>query len=140
MENIMNLLEEQLKYNSKKAKKYKNLYFLFEILAITMGCITTFLLMLNNMPNIFPAISSVMVILLKSISSFIGFQKHWITCRTLTENLKYEKRKYYFDIFEYKNVQEDQKNKLLAENTVEIINNGNSIWLSLLNTENGEEK
>ena len=136
----MNLLEEQLKYNSKKAKTNKNLYFLFEILAIFMGCITTFLLMLNNIPNILPAISSMMAILLKSISSFVGFQKHWISCRILTENLKSEKSKYYFDIFEYKNLQEGQKDKLLAENTVEIINNGHRIWSSLINTEKGERK
>ena len=139
MNNVLSLLDEQRAYNSKKSKKHKNLHYIFEITIIAMSCSTAFLLMLNNIPYFIPAISSMLVVVLKSISSIIGFQKHWIICRTITENLKNEKYKFDFGIFEYDHLIEEEKNKLFAQNINKIINNGNDIWLSLMK-ENEENK
>ena len=92
-ENILYYLDSQQSYNSKNAIKYKRCYYWFEVGMIFCTCITTLVLTFENIPSYVPIVSSVLVLLLKSISSLFAFQKEWLLCRTLSEKMKSEKRK-----------------------------------------------
>jgi|GEM_PF-3756468 len=141
MEEILKQLDSQKIYNSKKSSRYKKLYYGFEITVIFMTCFTTFLLTIKDIPVFLPGLASFTAVLLKGISSFVGFQKHWLTCRIIAENLKSEKRKYISSTFGYRNIDQDSKDILLATNLEMIIQNGNDMWLSLLSkSENEGEK
>ena len=83
----------QKSYNSKSSAKFKFLFYLFEILSMILASSVPIILISNNICPYIPAIISTISVLLHSISNFAGFQKKWINCRNLTEQLKSELRK-----------------------------------------------
>ena len=91
-------------------------------------CITTLVLTCENIPSCVPIVSSVLVLLLKSISALFAFQKEWLLCRTLSEKMKSEKRKYISSIGDYDLPDQERKDKKLAENLEIITNYGNMEW------------
>jgi len=127
-ENVLYYLDSQQSYNSKKAIKYKRCYYWFEVGMIFCTCITTLVLTFENIPSCVPIVSSVLVLLLKSISALFAFQKEWLLCRTLSEKMKSEKRKYISSIGDYDLPDQERKDKKLAENLEIIINYGNMEW------------
>lgn len=140
MNDAISQLDFQKNYNSKKSKRYKTLYYTFEVLIIFFTCLTTFLLTIENISPAIPAIASAMAIMLKSISSFVGFQKQWITCRVTTEKLKSEKRKYLAGIYEYENINQVEKEKVLAKNMEQIVDSMNEVWVQITNNEKEDKK
>lgn len=132
-------LEKQRQYNSNKSRKYKKMYYWFGVLTIILSSATTVILIISDIPPLIPGIISAICTILGTVSQFVGFQKHWVNCRFMTENLKSEKRKYLYEIGEYEGKQLEQKEKILAENLDKIVSQGNDIWKDIvLQTE--EEK
>lgn len=127
-ENVLNFLDQQQSYNSKKSSKYKKLYYWFEGGGIFFSCLTTLLLSFYKIPSWIPAISSFLIILLKSISALFSFQKEWLSCRSISEKLKTEKRKYMSSIGDYDLTIQEEKDKQLAKNVELIIQQGNIEW------------
>ncbi|MGP1415130.1 MAG: DUF4231 domain-containing protein [Treponema sp.] len=126
--NVLYYLDNQQFYNSRKATNNKRFYYLFEVGMIFFTCMTTLLLTFENIPCYLPTISSILAILLKSISVLFSFHKEWLSCRALSEKIKSEKRKYIFSIGDYDLIDQDSKDKKLAENLEIIINHGNTEW------------
>lgn len=125
-------LEKQRQYNSSKSRIYKNLYYCFGIWAIILSSATTVILILSGISPLIPGIVSAVSAILGATSQFVGFQKHWINCRFMTEILKSEKRKYLYEIGEYDGKQLEQKEKILAVNLDKIISKGNDMWKDIV--------
>lgn len=134
-ENLIN----QWKYNSKRSKRYKNLYYSFEILSIILGAIVTVIVLINNISPIFPAVISGVAGSLKSISFFGCFKNNWISSRNITEQLKSELRQFDAQINEYDLQDDILRNKVLAKKLEIIIRDGNKDWITLIE-KNEEDK
>ncbi|MDD7459551.1 DUF4231 domain-containing protein [Treponema sp.] len=128
----------QKEYNSKTSKKFKKLYYSFEIISMILGTAVPIVLLIDNISPIIPAIISGCSVLLHSISSFAGFQKKWINCRNLTEQLKSELRKYDCGIKEYEST--DQKDMILAERLETIVASGNDFWIQVVSEKKEDDK
>lgn len=124
----LDFLNQQQSYNSKKSSKYKKLYYWFEVGMIFFTCLTTLLLSFGSIPSCIPAITSFLIILLKSISALFSFQKEWLLCRSISEKLKSEKRKYLSSIGDYDLTIQEEKDEQLAKNVELIIQEGNIEW------------
>lgn len=132
-------LEKQRKYNSNKSTKYKKLYYWFGISSIILSSSTTVILIVSDISPLVPGIVSAISAILGAVSQFVGFQKHWINCRFMTEILKSEKRKYLYEIGDYDGKQLEEKEKLLAINLDKIVSKENNIWKDIvLQTEEKE--
>ena len=121
----------QYSYNSKKSRVYKKLYYSFEIFVISATAIATILLTISNLPAYIPAILTGLSALAKSISYFVGFQKQWINCRTITETLKSEKIFYSMNIEKYKGLSEQDAKEIFVITIENIVKEGNKVWLKL---------
>lgn len=128
----------QKNYNSKSSAKFKLLFYLFEILSMILASSVPIILISNNISPYIPAIISTISVLLHSISNFAGFQKKWINCRNLTEQLKSELRKYDSEINEYENKQLHEKDKILAMRLETIVASGNDFWIQIINEKKEE--
>ena len=128
----------QKNYNSKSSAKFKFLFYLFEILSMILASSVPIILISNNICPYIPAIISTISVLLHSISNFAGFQKKWINCRNLTEQLKSELRKYDSEINEYENKQLHEKDKILAMRLETIVASGNDFWIQIINEKKEE--
>ena len=128
----------QKNYNSKSSAKFKFLFYLFEILSMILASSVPIILISNNICPYIPAIISTISVLLHSISNFAGFQKKWINCRNLTEQLKSELRKYDSEINEYENKQLHEKDKILAMRLETIVVSGNDFWIKIINEKKEE--
>lgn len=128
----------QKSYNSKSSAKFKFLFYLFEILSMILASSVPIILISNNICPYIPAIISTISVLLHSISNFAGFQKKWINCRNLTEQLKSELRKYDSGINEYENKQLHEKDKILAMRLETIVASGNDFWIKIINEKKEE--
>ena len=128
----------QKNYNSKSSAKFKFLFYLFEILSMILASSVPIILISNNISPYIPAIISTISVLLHSISNFAGFQKKWINCRNLTEQLKSELRKYDSEINEYENKQLHEKDKILAMRLETIVVSGNDFWIQIINEKKEE--
>lgn len=134
-ENLIN----QWKYNSKRSKRYKKLYYWFEIPSIILGAMIPVIVMIKDIPSIIPAIISGIVGCLKTISFFGCFKNYWISSRNIAEQLKSELRQYDAKINEYDVEDEKLRNKALAKKLEAIIRDGNKDWITLIE-KNEEDK
>ncbi len=128
----------QKEYNSIKSAIFKKLFYGFEISSMILAASVPVILISNKINPIFPSSISAVSALLHSISHFAGFQKKWINCRNLTEQLKSEVRKYESSINEYDNKSSVEKNKILAQRLETIVASGNDFWIQVVNEK--EEK
>lgn len=123
----------QKEYNSKKSALFKNLFYCFEISSMILAASVPVILISNKIHPIFPSSISAVAALLHSIGHFAGFQKKWINCRNLTEQLKSEIRKYESGINEYDKKSSVEKNKILAQRLESIVASGNDFWIQVVN-------
>lgn len=134
LENVIS----QKEYNSKRSAKFKNLFYWFEISSMVLAASVPVILISDKINSIIPSSISAVAALLHSISHFAGFQKKWVNCRNLAEQLKSEVRKYESSINEYDNKSSDEKNKTLAQRLETIVASGNDFWIQVVNEK--EEK
>lgn len=131
---ILQTLNEQRLYNSRKSKKYKQLYYISEVIMLFFTILTPVLLTINNLNPLFPGISSGIVLLTKGVSSLFKFQQIWLSSRFLTEELKSEERQYSSGINDYKDLSAVEKEVVLAKRLEDIIKTGNKLWFDIINS------
>lgn len=135
MASIIDDLNSQQVYNSRKASKYKDLYYGSEISIIVLTITTTVMLTVSDIPPLLPAITSGLAATIKGIAALFSFNKNWINCRTISEALKVEKRKFENGVLEYIGKTEDEKKMELAIRLNSIVAEGNNVWQTLVTNE-----
>ena len=136
----LNELEEQRKYNSKKSKRYKKLYYSFGIASIVLSASTTVIPTIKNIPPVIPVAVAAISAIFLGISQFVGFQKHWVNCRGMAELLKIEKRNFLYGLEEYNEKERGEREKILVERLNQILSKENDIWKKLILENEEDEK
>ena len=129
-----NLVGEQ-KYNSKKASKYKRLYYTLNILSILLALSSAAFAKFETVPSWIIVVVPLVYSFLTALNMLFDSKKQWLLCRMISERLKREKRCYECNLFSYAGLTEEQKNKELGEKLESIIARGNSEWEELINSE-----
>ena len=131
---ILSFYIEQKEYNSKKARKNKNLYFICISITLLCSILTIPIIAIQNIPIWISIITSSLVAFAQGINNIFNFSKQWTMYRIITEKLKSEYRKYKFNLYEYKELENRNKDILFAERIESIIEISNFEWQTLISS------
>ena len=125
-EYLKNRLYDQIRWYSRKSRRYKKYFYTARTLEILLaGGLTALSCTPYLKHSIVIPLFSFSIVIIASLLALYKFQELWISYRTTSESLKHEK--YLFETKTAPYNKEDGFN-LLVENIEAIISSENSIW------------
>lgn len=139
-EYIEKRVEEQAEWHSKKATKYKKLYYSFMITSIVVSAmipVVSLLVDYCSYLNIVVALMGAIVSIISGIVSLTQYYSNWMKYRITSEQLK---RNLYLYETKMKPFNEENRFEILVEITENIIMENNDTWYRIQSESNNNQQ
>lgn len=127
-EYIENRLAPQQKWFSKKATKYKRLYYTLNIIALLASLTVAALLQLQRFPKVVLTSITLISALATGLNQMFRSDKTWFLYRTISEFLKSENMFYKHSAGPYHKVPEEKKENLFVTRSEKIVLEALQLW------------